>query len=760
MVIVDIKSKFRQKILLSIIFLSLLGIFIIYLVSNNVIRSTIYENVTQLAQIQQEQHAREIEDWFVTTEQTLRNLVTALYSTEGDDHVYLLAEAFILDNPNLFSNVFIGFADGYIIRGNNWVGAEHLRSYERPWFIPAYEAGADVIITTEPFVTTVNGRRVVAISTWVDDIGCECRPGQGAVVSLIVPIDQLIQQIHNHPVMSNGHLILITDDGYVLVHPDETYHPTQGEARLTHLSYTPDGQEMLKNIELGNSFVPFNDYLLGTSYFIKVPLRIVDWTLITIIPNTVMTNMMWNNLFPIILVLSIVIMVISVFMVLIVLFFTRRLDESNIVANRLRNVINHMPLSAHVFDKKSNIIVCNDIAPKIFGLQSSDEFIARYKYLSPSSQPDGSLSELKSKAYIKEAFDKGYCVYEWNYQTAFGKEFPSKVTVSKVTWDGDDALLFFIDDITISHEYMKEKQHTQERLQILLDASPVACGIANDSFQIIDLNKAALKLFEMTDKDYILRNFYDFSPKYQHDGRVSSEKMLIHAQSTFRTGRSDFKWLFQNSSGEEILCKVTFVKATIAGEDVIIAYAEDLRRLEELQQMVDDVTKRVNTDALTGAFSRLYFTNTATEMLKKCIEENEDFSVIYYDVDFFKKVNDNYGHGVGDEVLKIAVARAKNTLKKDTVLARYGGEEFIIVLPYNSLENAEKTAWRIQHTITESPFTIGELSLNITISFGVASKKDTDTIDDLDVIIDRADQALYKAKNSGRNTVVCYQEDL
>jgi len=753
----EIKSKFRQKILLSIIVLSLLGILIMYYVSNNVIRCTIYEYVTELAQIQQVQHAREIEDWFVTTKQTLNSIVTALYVIEGDAQVRLLAESFVRDYPELFANVFIGFADGYIIRGNDWPELANLRSYERPWFIPAYEAGEGEIVITEPFITVVNNLRVVGISTWISDIGCDCRLEQGAVVSLIIPIDHIMKQIRKHPIMSNENLILITDDGYVLIHPDEAYNPTHGEAVSTHLRDTPDGQIMLDNIKLGDSFIPFNDYLLGSSYFITVPLRIADWTLITIIPDTTITNAMWDNLRPIITALVIIILVISVFMIIIVLFFTRRLDESNIIATRLRSVINHMPLSVHVFDKNSNIIVCNDIAPKLFGLQNGEEFIERYKHLSPSYQPDGQLSEVKSQALVREAFEKGHSVYEWTYQTAFGKEFPSKVTISKVTWESEEALLFFIDDITISHEYMKEKQLTQERLQVLLDASPVACGIANDSFQVIDMNEAALSLLKVEEKDYILQNFSDFSPIYQHDGRLSSEKMRNYARQTFKEGRKEFKWIYQNSDGEEIPCKVTFVKVTVAGEDMIIGYSEDLRRLDELQKMVADVTQRVNTDMLTGAFSRLYFVSNAKDMLIKCIKENSDFSVIYYDVDYFKKVNDTHGHGVGDEVLKIAVARAKNTLKKDTILARYGGEEFIILLPHTSMENAEKTAWRIQQSITASPFIIGEITLNVTISFGVASK--TDTAQDLDVIIDMADQALYIAKNSGRNTVVCYQEN-
>jgi len=137
--------------------------------------------------------------------------------------------------------------------------------------------------------------------------------------------------------------------------------------------------------------------------------------------------------------------------------------------------------------------------------------------------------------------------------------------------------------------------------------------------------------------------------------------------------------------------------------------------------------------------------------MQLCIQEDLPFSIIMIDVDHFKKINDSYGHLVGDIVLKIIVDRMHNCLKKDTLTARYGGEEFVVMMSLVNHDRVLNTAERIRRSIEGNPFLIGELSLNITISLGVATlAKPSETFLD---VINKADRALYRAKQSGRNRV-------
>jgi len=163
-----------------------------------------------------------------------------------------------------------------------------------------------------------------------------------------------------------------------------------------------------------------------------------------------------------------------------------------------------------------------------------------------------------------------------------------------------------------------------------------------------------------------------------------------------------------------------------------------------------------STDALTGVRNRRYFEETAERELQSCIKGGRNFSVIMTDIDHFKSVNDRYGHGVGDEALKIFAARISHALKQGTLLARYGGEEFVIVLPGANREEALKTAWRLNKTIQDSPFRADGLEINVTASFGVAAK--TAECNTLLEIVNNADKALYQAKKSGRNIVIGFSK--
>jgi len=173
----------------------------------------------------------------------------------------------------------------------------------------------------------------------------------------------------------------------------------------------------------------------------------------------------------------------------------------------------------------------------------------------------------------------------------------------------------------------------------------------------------------------------------------------------------------------------------------------------------NDMTHKLDTaltDELTGARNRRYFVEVAEAELKACIENDQKYSLIIIDADFFKRVNDTYGHPVGDEVLKILVFRIRNALKLDTLLARYGGEEFVISMPETDNEDAISAAERIRANIESDAFKIDDIELNVTISLGVASlTADAQTLPE---IISNADKALYKAKQTGRNKVVHFTQ--
>lgn len=151
------------------------------------------------------------------------------------------------------------------------------------------------------------------------------------------------------------------------------------------------------------------------------------------------------------------------------------------------------------------------------------------------------------------------------------------------------------------------------------------------------------------------------------------------------------------------------------------------------------------TDELTGAANRRRLETYLAETAAK----NQPFSIIMMDIDHFKKVNDTYGHGVGDEVLRHFARVVQKLIRPDDLLARYGGEEFTVICMAN-IEQAARVAERIRGSIESAPAKTSAGAIKITASFGVAEYREGDTPES---VKERADQALYRAKQSGRNRV-------
>lgn len=172
-------------------------------------------------------------------------------------------------------------------------------------------------------------------------------------------------------------------------------------------------------------------------------------------------------------------------------------------------------------------------------------------------------------------------------------------------------------------------------------------------------------------------------------------------------------------------------------------------------KLLRSLSKAANYDGLTSVLSRSAFMKKATLLITKLLQSQGPFSVIMIDIDHFKAVNDTYGHAVGDSVLVQVAAELSQVLREGDLLGRLGGEEFAVILGNIKKEDAQSLANRLCKTIESSVF-IEEASgqvMNITISVGVVAY-DEQGSRDLSVLLSKADKALYKAKNAGRNQVV------
>ncbi|SDK46299.1 diguanylate cyclase (GGDEF) domain-containing protein [Maridesulfovibrio ferrireducens] len=182
---------------------------------------------------------------------------------------------------------------------------------------------------------------------------------------------------------------------------------------------------------------------------------------------------------------------------------------------------------------------------------------------------------------------------------------------------------------------------------------------------------------------------------------------------------------------------------------------EKLRDLIEKELTILDNNyqlKRISEiDALTQIDNRYSFLTKAEIEINRSKRYNHHFSFIFFDLDWFKKINDKYGHQIGDTVLKEFSKTVNSQLRTTDLFGRYGGEEFIVALPETDLASAKLLANRIRERVQKMNIVYESSNVSITVSAGVSELTDDDR--DIDTVINRADMALYEAKQSGRNKV-------
>jgi diguanylate cyclase (GGDEF)-like protein len=157
-------------------------------------------------------------------------------------------------------------------------------------------------------------------------------------------------------------------------------------------------------------------------------------------------------------------------------------------------------------------------------------------------------------------------------------------------------------------------------------------------------------------------------------------------------------------------------------------------------------------DSLTGVYNRKFLENQLENELKRFKRGLRPFSLIMLDIDFFKNINDTYGHLCGDFVLKSLTSSVLSTIRSTDILARYGGEEFFCLLPETNIESAIHLAETLRKVIENKTFTFQGITIQLTISLGVTAMHEE--INSSEALLKNADDALYEAKRTGRNKVI------
>jgi diguanylate cyclase (GGDEF)-like protein len=271
--------------------------------------------------------------------------------------------------------------------------------------------------------------------------------------------------------------------------------------------------------------------------------------------------------------------------------------------------------------------------------------------------------------------------------------------------------------------------------QKLLQYSNESILLNNTLQKILDNQNALLFVTHNNEISYTNQQFMEyFSIKEVTDIRRKNLQLYKSFDPLLET----YDALFERVNAKE--------EYVVINQDTFILQATWIESTHKLFTLtkVTKLTKEMQKDTLTGAYKKNYF----NLQLEKLIENHEDCILVVLDLDNFKQVNDTYGHQAGDDVLKEFVLLIQDNIRGDDLFARWGGEEFLLLLKHTNIDNALKKIESLRHIIDTYIFKhVG----HITSSFGVAYKEESD---DLHSLLQRADKALYEAKNRGKNRVI------
>lgn len=288
-----------------------------------------------------------------------------------------------------------------------------------------------------------------------------------------------------------------------------------------------------------------------------------------------------------------------------------------------------------------------------------------------------------------------------------------------------------------------------QRLDAIVESAHDGIIAININRQITFMNMAACKMFGYDSDHQRPRDLDALIPaKFRHRHDVYVEEFRV-SQSLSRSMQSRLTVEGLRRDSTVFPLEISISKIAVAGTVEMVAVVRDVSDRSKLMQ---ELTEAASLDHLTGLANKRVFNEELARQVSTANRYQRSLCLIVCDLDHFKRVNDNYGHSSGDQVLKKVAQAISESIRDVDVAARWGGEEFAILLPETKLDGAVTQAERIKDTIQACTFWFDDTEVRVSASFGVVemSNKEQNVGD----LFDHADKLLYRAKRAGRNCVV------
>ena len=255
-----------------------------------------------------------------------------------------------------------------------------------------------------------------------------------------------------------------------------------------------------------------------------------------------------------------------------------RLQEAE---RQMNELIQSTLLPCLLMDEDGKIIAYNKDAASAFSISdgfSPEEFDAVFVNLQPEYQPDGRRTEDIQNEFIRESLERGFSRISVRLKKNDGLYVHFGVSAARISWLSGYRLVVYYHDLTSIKAMEAEAKEANERIQLMLDSTPMGCIMRDDHSNIIDCNREALKMFGVSDKAGLLKNYFDYYPEFQPDGAVSYDKTQNIIQNLLDNGASsDFEWMFVTADGEPLPVEASLVRIHWKDSFRVLSYFRDMR---------------------------------------------------------------------------------------------------------------------------------------------------------------------------------------
>jgi two-component system cell cycle response regulator len=307
----------------------------------------------------------------------------------------------------------------------------------------------------------------------------------------------------------------------------------------------------------------------------------------------------------------------------------------------------------------------------------------------------------------------------------------------------NQALATRVEELTDSRELLAERGR---RLSAFVSALPNLSFVMDEQGRYLEIITNETNLLAARPDELIGHLIGDVLPPKE------GAKILDAIEQSIQTGKVqviEYKLPVLSGGERWFEGRIALMEKGDPGKGKVVLMASDIT---ERVQLYQEVQRLADQDVLTGCFNRRHFMELAAKEIQRSMRYKKQLSFLMMDIDHFKNVNDQYGHQIGDQVLRHLVILCQKQLRNLDILGRYGGEEFVVLMPETTAEGAMLASERLREKIEKMKINTPEGNLWITVSMGLTSlDRGFDETHTLDALIKSADKALYAAKDAGRN---------